>query len=179
MMKTSVLAVAGALAIATSAPLASQRLADLAQEGVEERELHVHFGRERSGFEIEGRPAAVRFLEAVHPEVRFAGVDRDGLHRFLVAPEHAARIGEFRASVASLGGALGKVMPSPRLQGVYKARLLAQRAGIPDVAGLIVKYRDAGMRKSASQAVSLDVAELARFARITGHEFARSRSMSG
>jgi len=179
MNRAGILAAVFGLSLLAPVSSASQRLVDLAQEAAEERELHVHFGRQRAGFEIDGKPAAVRFLEAVHPEMRFAGIDRDGLYRFLVSPEHAAQIGRFRASVASLGGTLGKVMPSPRLQEVYNARLLAQRAGLPDVAGLIVRYRGAEMRKRATQAAPLEAAELARFARITEHEFVRSRAMSG
>ena len=178
MNRAAVLAAAGLLSFA--APLlAAPSGADAAREALEERELRVYLPRGALAFQVEGKPAAARFLEAAHPEVRFAAIGHDGLYRFLVAPEHAHRIGEFREAVAALGGTLGKVMPSPRLQEEYRLRMLARRAGQPDVAGLIVKYRGADMRKRAAQAVPLEKAELERFERITGKAFGWSRAMSG
>jgi serine protease len=164
---------------ALCAPASASLAGDAAQEALEERELLVHFRKGALAFDLEGKPAAARFLEAAHPEVRFTGIDRDGLHRFLVAPEHADRIAGFAEAVRSLGGTLGKVMPSPRLQELYRMRMLARRAGRPDVAGLMVRYRDEGMRKRATEARPLEGAELARFERITGKAYAWSRAMSG
>lgn len=174
-----VLAGAGILAFVTPAAASSLALVDRAQEALEERELVVHFGERARALELDGRPAVLRVLEERHPELRQGGVDRDGFHRFLVSPEHAGSVGEYRESFAALGGTMGKIMPSPRLQAVYKARMLAQRAGAPDVIGLIVRYRDAARRKSAQVQAPLETGELARFERITGKAFSGSRAMSG
>lgn len=179
MRMSGVLVAAGVLAFVTPATASSLALADREQEALEERELVVHFHRHTLAFELEGRPVALRLFEEHHPELRYGGVDRDGFHRFLVSPDHAARVGEYRESLAALGGTMGKVMPSPRLQAVYKARMLAQRAGVPDVIGLIVRYRDADRRKRARDPVPLEAGELARFERITGKAFSGSRSMHG
>lgn len=73
----------------------------------------------------------------------------------------------------------GKFPAAPEAHAAARARMLAQAMGRPDVVGLIVKYRDPVRRKLAREISRLEPSELERLERVTGHEFAWSRSMYG
>jgi serine protease len=160
------------------ANVADQALRDLAMEQAEERELVVAFRPEVLRLEIGGTPSVLRLLEARHPELKHVSMDSAGYHRFVVQPADAPRIDEFRASIARLGGTVGKLLPSARIQALYKARLQARRMGEPDVLGIIVKYRAQEKRGKSSLGESLESEEQTRLSRIAGKSLVRNRAMA-
>ena len=172
------LAPLGAAATPSSMP-STQAASDAAMEAAEPRELRAYFDPSLLALQSGGRPAVLKLLEARHPELVHTGVDREGLYRFEVAPEYAGRIDQYRRTFAALGATVGKTLPSPRIQALYEARVEALRMGEPDVLGLIVKYRDAGMKKRASEAQPLAQAELERLSAITGKRVVASRATYG
>ena len=152
---------------------------DAALESAEERELVVFFPPEVLALKRGDQPVVLRFLEAAHPELGHSSVDAAGFHRFLLAQGHADRIDGIRATVARLGGALGKVLPSPRIQALNHTRMLARRMGKPDVVGLIVKYREPAKRAAAAKGQRLAPRDMQRLSGIVGKTVAYSRAMSG
>jgi len=161
-------------ALPAESPQAAQ---DLAMEQAEERELRAWFAEPALALRADGASTVLRFLQARHPELVQAGVDRDGFLRFLVPAEFAARIGQYRATLTSLGATVGKTLPSPRIQALYKTRVTARRMGEPDVLGLIVKYRDTAKRKRALEATPLEATELERLSTLAGRKLVASRPM--
>ena len=156
MKLTSVIGAAVAVALALHlsagpARAASASLEDLAMEQAEERELTAYFPPEILDAQIGGRATVLRILEVVHPELGLPTVDRLGLHHFFVQPESAGRIDAIQKTLGRLGAATGKVLPSPRIQALYRTRMHAMRRGEPDVLGLIVRYRDPSKRAAASK----------------------------
>lgn len=181
---TSVIGAAVAVALALhlsagAAKAASTSLEDLAMEQSEERELTAYFPAEILAVQIGGRASVLRILEAVHPELGQPSVDGVGLHHFFVQPENADRIEAIQKTLGRLGAATGKILPSARIQALYRARMHASRMGEPDVLGLIVKYRDPSKRIAAMKGQRLPQQETQRLSSITGKTIVAHRAMSG
>ena len=93
-------------------------------------------------------------------------------------PDERQPIASIKGEAAG-AGMVEKALLSPEQRAASKASLAMRRAGRPDVAGLIIEYRDGDRRKAAREARPLETAELARFERVTGKAFASGRPMFG
>jgi serine protease len=174
-------AVAFALALSGSGLVAAAAApsGDALDGAGEEREIAVYFSPEILDRTLAGSPAAVQILQYVHPELRPQRSDVTGVLRYLVDAENAGKIDAIRNTVSRLGGTLGKVMPSPRLQALAKVKMQASRMGKPDVVGLIVHYRDPAKRAAAAKNERLAAADIAKMSSVVGAKITAHRAMSG